>query len=100
MRLGFDRLAAVVAGQLGESPQSGALYVFFGKRPIRVKVLWWDVNGYCLLSKRLHRAHFQFPKSPQGHVMLVDGQALTTMLRGVTRIAKIKNKKQPLRLLP
>ncbi len=36
MRKSFDTLAAVVREVLGEEPQSGALYVFVGKRPTRV----------------------------------------------------------------
>ena len=58
MRRSFDSLALVVRELLGEDPQSGALYVFCGKRPTRIKVLWWDRNGFCLLHKRLHRALF------------------------------------------
>jgi transposase len=49
MRKSFDTLAAVAQQILGEDPQSGALYIFVGKRPTRVKVLWYDRNGYCLL---------------------------------------------------
>ena len=45
MRRSFDRLAEVVRVHMGEEPQSGALYVFVGKRPTRVKLLWWDRNG-------------------------------------------------------
>lgn len=40
MRRSFDTLAAVVRDVMHEEPQSGALYVFVGKRPTRVKVLW------------------------------------------------------------
>ena len=47
MRKSFDTLAAVVSAHLGESPQSGTLYVFFGRGGRRVKVLWWDANGYA-----------------------------------------------------
>ena len=51
MRRSFDKLALVARELLGEDPQSGALYVFVGKSATRVKVLWWDRNGYCLLYK-------------------------------------------------
>lgn len=53
MRRSFDRLALVVREHLGEDPQSGALYVFVGKRATRAKVLWWERNGYCLLCNQL-----------------------------------------------
>jgi transposase len=62
MRKSFDTLALVTRQLLGEDPENGALYVFVGKRPTRVKVLWWDRNGFCLLQKRLHHALFVIPQ--------------------------------------
>lgn len=85
MRASFDTLAAVVREVLREEPQSGALYVFVGKRPTRVKVLWWDRNGYCLLYKRLHRALFAAPKAASGAAVSIDGAALQQLLSGVAR---------------
>lgn len=49
MRRSFDGLGLVVQQVLGEDPQSGELFVFVSKRATRVKVLWFDRNGYCLL---------------------------------------------------
>lgn len=89
MRASFDRLACVVRDVLREEPQSGALYVFVGKRPTRVKVLWWDRNGYCLLYKRLHRALFVRPAAVNGSSSVnIDGAALHQLLSGVAREEK------------
>jgi transposase len=89
MRKSLDTLAAVVRDVLHEEPQSGALYVFVGKRPTRVKVLWWDRNGYCLLYKRLHRALFAAPKAANGSAAVnIDGSALHQLLSGVAREEK------------
>jgi transposase len=89
MRASFDTLAAVVRNVLNEEPQSGALYVFVGKRPTRVKVLWWDRNGFCLLYKRLHRALFMAPKATSGAAAVnIDGRALHQLLSGVAREEK------------
>lgn len=89
MRASFDTLAAVVRNVLNEEPQSGALYVFVGKRPTRVKVLWWDRNGFCLLYKRLHRALFAPPKATSGAAAVnIDGAALHQLLSGVAREGK------------
>jgi transposase len=85
MRKSFDTLAAVVSATLGESPQSGTLYVFFGRGGRRVKVLWWDANGYCLLAKRLHRALFIVPSSGEALSVRIDGAALGQLLRGVSK---------------
>lgn len=92
MRKSFDTLAAVVREVLKEEPQSGALYVFVGKRPTRVKVLWWDRNGYCLLAKRLHQALFVVPNGREGETAVkLDAAALAQLLAGVARAEKKKN---------
>lgn len=94
MRKSFDTLAAVVRDVLREEPQSGALYVFVGKRPTRVKVLWWDANGYCLLAKRLHRALFVVPRGDDGASSVkIDSAALARLLAGVAREQK---KREPM----
>ena len=54
MRRSFDALALAVRERLALDPESGALFVFASKRGNRLKVLWFDHNGYCLLYKRLH----------------------------------------------
>ena len=85
MRRSFDRLAAVARDELGEEPQSGAYFVFVGKSSTRVKVLWWDRNGYCLLYKRLHRALFRIPRDGArvGKTLQIDAAALAVLLAGV-----------------
>lgn len=94
MRKSFDTLAAVVRDVLHEEPQSGALYVFVGKRPTRVKVLWWDANGYCLLAKRLHRALFVVPRAADSaSTVKIDSAALARLLAGVAREQK---KREPM----
>ena len=63
MRRSFDALALAVQEKLALDPQSGALFVFASKRGNRLKVLWFDRNGFCILYKRLHRAHFELPEA-------------------------------------
>lgn len=84
MRRSFDSLALVARTVLGEDPQSGSLFVFVGKRPSRVKVLWWDRNGFCILQKRLHRALFVVPDGEVvGESVRIDSGALAQLLAGV-----------------
>jgi len=87
MRWGFDRLAATAKSRLGEDPQSGEIVVVFANRgATRLKLLWFDRNGYCLLYKRLHRAVFEVPLANDGESALrIDGNALAKLLRGVDR---------------
>ena len=87
MRRSFDRLAAVARDELGEDPQGGAFFVFVSKSATRVKVLWWDKNGYCLLYKRLHQALFRAPRegAKAGKALQLDASALAKLLAGVPR---------------
>jgi len=85
MRRSFDGLAAAAKQMIGEDPRSGALFVFTNRRSNRLKVLWWDKNGYCLLCKRLHQALFRLPSAndPSDRSVIVDGRGLHELLRGI-----------------
>lgn len=85
MRRSFDGLALAARQVVGEEPQSGALFCFLGKTTRRLKLLWWDRNGYCVLYKRLHRAVFVRPKPAPGQRgrVVIDGRQLMELLAGV-----------------
>jgi transposase len=93
MRRSFDRLAEVVRVFMGEEPESGALFVFVGKRATRVKVLWFDRNGYCLLYKRLHRALFIAPSADGASSSVqIDAATLAQLLAGVAHEKKTRTR--------
>ena len=79
---------------MGEEPQSGALFVFLGKSPTRIKILWFDRNGYCLLGKRLHRAIFILPKleEAKGTALRIETDALAQLLAGALTCAGRENR--------
>jgi transposase len=85
MRRSFDRLALATKELLREDPQSGALFCFVGRRATRIKILWWDRNGYCLLYKRLHQATFHVPKRGSATKIQIDARELAQLLAGVAR---------------
>jgi transposase len=61
MRKGIDGLRAEVEATLRKDAFEGHLFVFVGKRRDRVKILFWDRNGFVLYMKRLERGRFQLP---------------------------------------
>src|ERR1700742_4225228 len=81
MRRGYDGLAALVQTHLSESPFSGELYIFRGRRGDRIKCLWYDGTGVCLFCKRLEATHFVWPQVGTGTVLLTAAQ-LSILLKG------------------
>jgi hypothetical protein len=51
-RKGIDGLSTLVRSQFAEDPLSGAMYVFFSRRGDRVRVLYWDRDGYVLVTNQ------------------------------------------------
>jgi transposase len=90
MRKSFDGLAEVVRQQLERDPLSGQLFVFRNKRGDRVKLLYWDEDGFVIVYKRLEAGTFRFPAADAGGVeiraadlqMLLDGVDLASVRRG------------------
>lgn len=57
----MDGLVVLVADQLEMNPASGQLFVFRNRHQDRVKMLWWDRNGFWLFYRRLESGKFIFP---------------------------------------
>ncbi len=66
MRKQADGLAALVKGTLGQEPRSGHLYVFFNRGKDMLRILFWDANGFCVVSKRLEAGRFRVPPVAEG----------------------------------
>ena len=87
MRCGFDRLAALVQEKLQRSVLAGGMFVFFSRERRRVKLLWWDRDGYALFYKRLEAGIFKIERV-DGYEEIT-GVDLEELLRGVD-LARIK----------
>jgi transposase len=84
LRWSFDILAGLVRERLGEDPRGGALFLFFGRRLDRVKILFFDGSGYCLLYKRLDKGTFRVPGSGPGDASItIDAEELALLLEGL-----------------
>jgi transposase len=69
-RKGMNGLAALVQEQLKADPFSGTIYCFRAKRADRVKLVFWDGTGLCLLCKRLEDGKFRWPRVQDGVMRL------------------------------
>lgn len=106
-RKGVDSLVALVRSVFAQDPLSGHLYVFFSRRSDRVRIVYWDRNGFAMWTKRLEKGRFHVRRSDDGLLgidameaaelgLLLEGIDLagassTTMAanaRGVTKISE------------
>ena len=81
-RKGPDALAALVAAEYGGDPWSGVIYVFRAKRSDRIKLVWWDGTGLCLMAKKLETGGFKWPGIQDG-VMRLTAAQLGALLEGL-----------------
>jgi transposase len=82
-RKGIDGLSALVRSQFAEDPLSGTMYVFFSRRADRVRVLYFDRDGYVLVTKRLEKGTYRLPwRAEQGRVV-IEAAELLLVLEGI-----------------
>lgn len=92
LRRSFDGLAAAARDALAKDPRSGALFLFVNKAGNRLKAVWWDRTGYCLLYKRLERGVFRFPSAvrPGDASVSIDSMEFAKILEGLD-LAKMRS---------
>lgn len=84
-RKSFNGLAAIVESEFELSPLSGDLFIFLTRRANLVRMLFWDRDGFCLVSKKLERGTFKRVREAASggvHVEL-DVAELTLLLEGI-----------------
>lgn len=84
LHFSFDRLAGIVREEMQLDPLSGHLFVFRNRRGDRVKLLFWDEDGYAFFYKRLQKGVFKFPLvGPETRAVQVNVTDLSLLLWGI-----------------
>jgi transposase len=85
LRLGSERLGALVRERMYAEPRSRALYVFIGKRGRAMKVLTWDGSGVIVIHKKLDAGRFELPRAtrPGEQHLLVSDAIFEVIYQGV-----------------
>ena len=78
----IDGLITLVADQLLLNPSSGQLFLFRDRSGRKIKILWWDRNGFWLFYKRMEKGKLVFPKSSEV-VMALTRDQLSWLLSGL-----------------
>ena len=84
-RKGADSLMVLVRDVLRHDPMSGHLFVFFSMRCDRVRVVYWDRNGFAMWTKRLERGRFRpkFSADGQFAVLAIEAAELALIVEGI-----------------
>jgi transposase len=99
MRCGFDRLAELAQAVTGQDPLCGHLFLFRGRGGGRLKILYWDKDGWALWYKRLEEGVFKLPRIEPGQTSVeLRASELAMMLDGidlksVRRVKRFSRKK-------
>ncbi len=75
----------LVRDVLRYDPLSGHLFIFFSKRRERVRIVYWDRNGFALWSKRLERGRFMPTFSADGKLgaVTIEAAELALVIEGI-----------------
>jgi transposase len=83
MRKSIDSLSILVSEQFADSPQSGNLFLFFNRCRDKVKIIYWDRNGYVLHYKRMEKYRFIVPSLTTQAQLLITETQLNGLLAGL-----------------
>ena len=83
MRISIDGLAALVEQELELSPMSEMLFVFCNRQRDKIKLLYWERNGFVLWYKRLEKQRFTWLSETDQPSINIDGHQLNLLLDGL-----------------
>lgn len=82
MRKQINGLSAIVQTELKLDLFNSNLFMFCNRNKKRLKILYWDRNGFCLWLKRLEKDRFPWPKNRE-EVMEITQNQLFMLLDGI-----------------
>ena len=78
----IDGLITLVADHLLLNPTSGQLFLFRDRSGKKIKMLWWERNGFWLFYKRMEKGRLKFPASNET-VLSLTREQLSWLLSGL-----------------
>ena len=82
MRKAINGLAVLVEAVLEMSPFDPHLFVFCNRRRDKIKILYFEGNGFVLWYKRLEKQKFYWPCDSESDVITLTGRELNWLLDG------------------
>lgn len=83
LRKGIDGYANLVSSEFKQNAFSNSLFIFCNRTKDKIKVLYWDINGFWLFYKRLEEGKFKWNKVDDTNVREINHQQLRWLLEGL-----------------
>jgi transposase len=84
MRKSIDGLAVLVKAGFELDPFAPALFVFCNRDRNKLKILFWELNGFWLYYRRLERGRFQWPPDASVAPLQITRRELRWLLDGLS----------------
>lgn len=83
LRKGINGLSLLAQEIASEQFSSGAIFVFRGKSATRIKILYWDEQGFCLFYKCLDSGKFPWLNPENKGSIGITRAQLSMLLEGI-----------------
>lgn len=83
MRKSIDGLVVLLADTYKLNPLTGDLFIFTNKSHNKIKLLFWDRNGFVLYYKRMDRGRFNYSKLIQNQTVVITAKQMQALLMGL-----------------
>ncbi|MDE6952822.1 MAG: IS66 family insertion sequence element accessory protein TnpB [Erysipelotrichales bacterium] len=92
MRKSIDGLTLIVHSQFQMNVLDHSLFIFTNKSRNRIKILYYESNGFWLFIKRLEHGKFKIQESQNSPTKVITSCQLNWLLEGLEFDEKIKEK--------
>lgn len=84
MRKSINGLSIIVSEQLEHDPFAGSVFVFCNRSRDKLKILYWECNGFWLYYRRLDKGKFQWPADSHTSSLSLTQRELQWLLEGLS----------------
>ena len=79
----IDGLALIAASQFSMTVLDHSLFIFTNASRNRIKMLYYEANGFWLFTRRLENGKFKFKKHEESGVLMITPQQLNWLIEGL-----------------
>jgi transposase len=83
MRKGINCLSMLASSLINGRSLNSAAFVFRGRRADRLKILWWDGQGFCLFYKCFDSGTFIWPSAEDKITIGITKAQLSMLIEGI-----------------